>query len=213
MLKLLAVMLVLAAVFIGEVALFGQGFEIMFSQARCSEWFSGIRPYGWAVGVALLIGDLLLPVPATGIMAALGNVYGFPAGTILGVIGSAGAGFIGYGVARLAGGKASRFLASEEELERFRYFFDRWGGAAIIISRFMPVLPEVMAILAGIARMHPARFAASLLLGTIPSVMLFSWIGQASGRMPHYGVLVAVVVPLLLWPAFLKFVQVKDGRL
>ncbi len=94
--------------------------------------------------------------------------------------------------------------ATDEELERFQSFFDRWGGAAIIGSRILPILPEVVTILAGIAGMHPVRFIVSLLLGTIPTALLFSWIGYASRSTPSYGMGLAVLIPLLLWPLFLK---------
>lgn len=203
--KIVLIMVVLAVVFIAQFELFGQRFEVLFSQERCIEWFNSIKPYGWAIGLALLVGDLLLPVPATGIMAALGNVYGIGAGTLLGTLGSAGAGFTGYFLARLLGRKGSLRLASQEELDRFRDLFDRWGGMAIIVSRILPVLPEVMAILAGLARMHPARFSLALLLGTVPTSLLFAWIGAASRSMPAYGILAAVLLPLLLWPLFLRF--------
>jgi uncharacterized membrane protein YdjX (TVP38/TMEM64 family) len=211
-LKILFFMLVLAALFLLEFQLIGQDFELLFSQQRCIEWFSRIKPYGWAIGIGLLMGDLVLPVPATGIMAALGNVYGVIAGTLFGVIGSAGAGFIGYGVGRFLGRKGSRFLASEEDLDRFQRLFDKWGGIAIIISRIMPVLPEVLTILAGIARMHPVRFTVSLLLGTFFTSLLFSWIGYASRSLPGYGMLAAVLIPLLIWPVFLKFVHLREGE-
>lgn len=203
--KIVLVMAVLAVVFIVQFELFGQRFEILFSQERCIEWFNEIKPYGWAVALVLLVGDLLLPVPATGIMAALGNVYGIGTGTLLGTLGSAGAGFTGYFLARFLGPKGSSRLASQEELDRFREFFDRWGGMAIIISRILPILPEIMAILAGLARMHPARFSLALLLGTVPTSLLFAWIGAASRSMPAFGILAAVLIPLLLWPLFLHF--------
>ncbi|RJX25429.1 MAG: TVP38/TMEM64 family protein [Desulfurivibrio sp.] len=211
-LKVLFFMVVLAALFLLEFHLFGQDFELLFNQQRCIEWFSRIRPYGWAIGIGLLIGDLLLPVPATGIMAALGNVYGVMAGALFSVIGSAGAGFIGYGVARFLGSKGSRFLAAEEDLARFQRLFDKWGGMAIIISRMMPVLPEVLTILAGIAGMNLLKFTASLLLGTVFTSLLFSWLGYASRALPGYGMLAAVLIPLLIWPVFLRLVRGKQGR-
>lgn len=42
----------------------------------------------------------------------------------------------------------ARRIASDEELDQFQKFFDRWGGIAIIVSRIMPILPEIMALLA-----------------------------------------------------------------
>lgn len=55
------------------------------------------------MAVGLLIVDLLLQVPATGIMAALGSVYGPLTVAVVGVIGSGMAGFLGYSLARFGG--------------------------------------------------------------------------------------------------------------
>jgi uncharacterized membrane protein YdjX (TVP38/TMEM64 family) len=162
------------------------------------------------MGIGLLIGDILLPIPATGIMAALGSVYGFLFGALVSIVGSAGAGIVGYLLARMLGKKVTRFLASDEELERFQTFFDKWGGVGIIISRIMPILPEVMAILAGLAKMNWTRFLAALFLGTVPTCFLFSYLGHASRAEPAYGVIVAVLIPLVIWPLFLKFAFTQE---
>ncbi|MCB2180965.1 MAG: VTT domain-containing protein [Desulfobulbaceae bacterium] len=208
-LKILLGMIFLSLVFIVEFELFGHDFEALFNQQKCIDWFTQIKAYGWLCGIGLLVGDLVLPVPATGIMAALGNVYGILPGAFFGIIGSAGAGFVGYGAARLLGDKGRRYLASDEELDRFQVFFDKWGGAAIILSRILPILPEIMTILAGIARMHPVRFSVSLLLGTVPTCFLFSWIGYSSRSTPVFGIVLAILIPVLLWPIFLRYISIK----
>lgn len=169
--KVLVIVLLLAALFMAGFELWGEQFEGLFNQEECVRWFAQSRPYAWALGIGFLVADILLPVPATGIMAALGSVYGFLAGgALIGVVGSAGAGIIGYAITRFLGKRATRFIASEEEIERFQVFFDRWGGTAIIISRIMPILPEVMAILAGFAKMNTKKFLFALLLGHYPHV-------------------------------------------
>ena len=61
-------------------------------------------------------------------------------------------------------------------------------------------------MLAGLARMRLRRFVPALLLGTVPTAALFAWLGHASRAEPWYGMVVAVVVPLLLWPLFLHLV-------
>ncbi|OKY76442.1 MAG: hypothetical protein BM485_04190 [Desulfobulbaceae bacterium DB1] len=203
--KIFVIMLLPAAVFALEFALFGADFERLFSPEACREWFASMKAWGWLVGIALLLSDLVLPVPATGIMAALGNVYGFWAGVLFSIAGSAGAGVTGYALARFAGRRAIRGLASEEELHRFQRFFDQWGGIAIIGSRILPILPEVMTILAGLACMGWGRFLLSLLLGTVPTCMLFVWIGCQSRAVPVLGMAAAILLPLLIWPFFLKF--------
>ena len=163
-LKIFLVALLLGFVFALGFELWGGMFEQLFCQTKCVKWFAEIKSYAWAVGIGLLLADILLPVPATGIMAALGSVYGFWGGAFFSVIGSAGAGAAGYLPALFFGEKGAGLLATDDEIKRFQIFFDKWGGAAIIISRIMPILPEIISILAGLAGMNPARFFAALFL-------------------------------------------------
>ena len=205
--KLLLIAVALAIVFAAGFALCGQWFQRLLSPENTAQWFSHMKPVAWIVAIALLVSDLLLPIPATGVMAALGAVYGVALGAAVAATGSVLSAVAGYGLARLIGLKAGRFIADPKELERFRAFFDRWGGAAIIVSRILPVLPEVMSVLAGLARMTFPRFLAAVLLGTIPTCVLFAWIGAASARQPGSGILLAVLIPVLLWPLFLRLIR------
>ena len=211
-LRIFGVAVALALVFAAGFALWGDCFEKLFSQEKCAEWFREIKPVAWLVAIGLLVADLVLPIPATGVMAALGLVYGVAVGAAVGATGSALAALLGYGLARLAGKKGIRRIAGEDEVERFRAFFDRWGGAGIIVSRVLPILPEVMSVLAGLARMSFWRFLTALLLGTIPVSILFAYVGAAAAEKPWYGVALAVVIPLLLWPAFLYLVRPADDQ-
>lgn len=205
--KMLILAVSLAVLFLVAFMIWGEPLERIFGQQACVEWFAEVRPYAWALGIGLLIADLLLPIPATGIMAALGSVYGFLFGGGISVVGSAAAGFIGYLVARYAGKGAIRLLASEDEILRFQAFFERWGGVAIIVSRAMPIMPEVMAILAGTARMGMTKFLTALLLGTVPTCLLFSYMGHAARSQPVYAVVIAVLASLAVWPLFAKLIS------
>ena len=203
-LKLLVIFILIAVFFIVGFELWGSFFDILFSQAECGRWFVRIKPWAWAAGIGLLLTDLVLPIPATGIMAALGSVYGVWMGALIAAAGSTAAGLAGYALARLIGRRVTRLLASDEELHRFKAVFDSWGGAAIIVSRCLPVLPEVLSILAGLARMSLSRFVPALLLGTLPTSFLFAYMGDVSSEMPAYGMAFAVLAPLLFWPFFLR---------
>ena len=205
--KLFALFLVIAILFAFLFGLTGNFFDAMFNMESSKELFLEMPLYGWLAGIALLISDIVLPVPATGIMAALGAVYGVLAGTLVSVTGSAAAGLAGYAAGKFLGKRGSRWIATEQELERFRTFFDTWGGYAIILSRIMPLLPEVLTILAGLSRMKFSRFFASLLAGTIPVSLLFVWIGQSSEASPGIGIIVAVIIPAVIWPLFLKLTK------
>ena len=211
MLKVLAAAVVLGGLCLAGFEVWGETFERLFSHEACTEWFGEIRPWAWAVAMGLLVADLVLPVPATGVMAALGSVYGVALGSAVGAAGSALAALAGYGLARLGGERLARLVSSAEERSRFQSLFDRWGGAAIICSRILPILPEVVSVLAGLARMRLGRFAAAVLLGTVPTALLFAWLGHASRAEPWYGMVVAVAVPLVIWPVFVRLAA-RDAR-
>ena len=204
-LKVFGIAVLLAALCLAGFALWGEPLERLFSQEACARWFAQTRPYAWAIAIGLLVADLVLPIPATGVMAALGTVYGPVLGALIGAVGSASAGIVGYGLARWGGKPLARFIADEAELARFQAFFDRWGGFAIIFSRILPVLPEVVAVLAGLAGMRFRRFLAALLLGTVPTAALFAWLGHVSREEPWYGLAAAVAAPMVIWPVFLHF--------
>ena len=210
-LKVLGIAVVLAALFLLGFELWGERFERLFSQRACAEGFAESRSYAWAVAIGLLVADLLLPIPATGVFAALGSVYGVALGALVGAVGSTLAGLAGYGLARLARRRGARWLASEEELARFQSLFDRWGGYAVLVSRALPILPEVMAVLAGLARMRFSRFLAALLLGAAATALVFAWLGDASREAPWWGLLAATVIPLAVWPVFVRL-ALRRGR-
>ncbi|WP_020585333.1 TVP38/TMEM64 family protein [Desulfobacter curvatus] len=206
--KLILLFLLLTFAFVIVYEICGQSFESLFSQERCIEWFSRIKPLAWIIGIVLLISDILLPVPATGIMAALGAVYGPWGGGAASAAGSVCAGLIGYFIAKFFGQKASTRIASQEEVERFKLFFDRWGSYAVILSRIMPIIPEVTAILAGFSGMNFRRFLLALTAGSLPVSFLFFWMGSYSGFKPGIGILLAVLLPAFLWPFFIKLTKV-----
>lgn len=206
--KILLLFLLLTFAFVVVYEICGQNLEFFLSQEKCIEWFSRTKPLAWVMGIVLLVLDILLPVPATGIMAALGAVYGPWAGGAASVTGSVCAGLIGYGVAKFLGQKASTKIASQEEIEQFRLFFERWGSYAIILSRIIPIMPEVTTILAGLSGMNFRKFLLALVAGSLPVSFLFSWMGSYSGFTPGIGIFLAVLLPAFLWPFFIKLAKV-----
>nr|WP_321402702.1 VTT domain-containing protein [uncultured Desulfobacter sp.] len=208
--KLILLFLLLAFAFVVVYEICGQNLEFLLSQEKCIAWFSRTKSFAWIMGIVLLVSDILLPVPATGIMAALGAVYGPWVGGVASVTGSVCAGLVGYGIAKFLGQKASAKIASQEEIERFKFVFDRWGSYAIILSRIMPVIPEVITILAGLSGMNFRRFLLALIGGSLPVSFLFSWMGSYSGFTPGIGIIFAVLIPAVLWPFFIKLISVKN---
>ena len=165
MARLLALVLGLMAISLVPFAIWGEGLEAALAPGAAAEWMRGFGSWAWAAGLALIASDILLPVPATAVMAALGIVYGPWIGGMLAGLGSFLAGMAGYGICRALGPEVARRLAGAEGLAQAETLFARWGGWLVAASRWLPVLPETVAFLAGLARMPAARFALALACG------------------------------------------------
>ena len=211
--KVLIIAVLLAGLFALTFVWWGEAMEKSFSGEAFVATMGGAKQVGWLMGLALLVVDLVLPVPATGVMSALGTMYGFWLGWLVGAAGSTLAATAGYGLVRLGGGRIAHRLASPKELDEFRCLFDRWGPLAIIASRAMPILPEVMAVLAGLARMRLRTFLPAVLAGTVPVAGLFAWWGSHAGaEAPGTSFLVAVGAPLILWALALPVLRRAGGQ-
>ena len=171
----------------------------------------GARSYAWGIVILLLVADLFLPIPSAPVMATAGVIYGTFWGGLVGATGSIMAGLTAYGLARLAGRRAARFLATEEEMADLRQFFDTWGVGGIIASRAMPVVPEVLTFMAGLARMRLGRFSLALALGAIPTGFLLAWTGEAAGTSSTL-LLVLTLIPAALWCIYLIWAQSLRAR-
>ena len=98
--RLLLVFLGLAAVVLLTFFIWGDSLMEIFSQAGTIAWLTGTGKWAWLLAVLLLMGDLLLPLPATLIMAAIGYIYGPIAGGLISAGGSFMAGSLGYWLCR-----------------------------------------------------------------------------------------------------------------
>jgi uncharacterized membrane protein YdjX (TVP38/TMEM64 family) len=137
----------------------------------------------WAavLGVALLIADVLLPVPSSLVMVAHGALFGVPLGTGLSLLGSTGATLFGFWIGR-SGGKSLERLVTPEERERANRLLEQWGMLAIIVTRPIPLLAETVAIMAGASPLGWGRTALAALAGSLPPALLYALTGASAGR-------------------------------
>jgi membrane-associated protein len=113
---------------------------------------------------------------------------------------------VNYAIGRAIGPPAfsGRYrLLKVEYLRRTEAFFLRYGGLAIFLSRFMPIIRTCAPFVAGIGRMPYARFLAWNLAGGCCWVLLFIWGGYLFGNIPlvkqHFGlVTIAIIVASLV---------------
>lgn len=209
--KLILLIVALVALILTPYFLWHDRMDAYFASEAYQQWLISAKPYAWLVAIALIVGDLVLPIPTSPIMATLGVLYGTVLGGLIGAFGSVLAGITAYWVARLLGRRGIKLLASEQELAEFRDFFDSWGTAGIIASRAMPVVPEVMTLLAGTARMNFGRLVAALVIGSAPIGFLMAWVGETAGQSSQL-LLVLTLVPAGLWVVYLLWVGARRSR-
>jgi uncharacterized membrane protein YdjX (TVP38/TMEM64 family) len=210
--KLLLLFFGLTALILLTFALFGENVERVFSSSENREFLQTHQTWAGPLGAFFLTADLFLPIPTTVVIGALGAVLGVAPGFFWGWLGLCLAGFCGYGLARLGGKRWADRLCSPAEQEAFRNAFDTWGGLAVVLTRMLPILPEVFSVLAGLYGMRPGRFALAVVLGSIPPALAYAWIGAQAREHPGPAVWGLVALTALVWILFLAFARRKSFR-
>jgi uncharacterized membrane protein YdjX (TVP38/TMEM64 family) len=197
--RLILFFLSLSGVILASWALWGDGYEGRFSLAGSVAVMESAGSWAWAVGIALLLADLVLPIPGTVVMSALGFLYGPLVGGLLAAAGGILSGVAGYGVGRLCGEKTARRWLGDLDFEKGRLFFGAGGGWVVALSKSLPILPEVISCMAGLVRMPFGRFLTALACGSLPTGMLFAAIGSIGRDAPAWATALSLVLPALLW--------------
>jgi uncharacterized membrane protein YdjX (TVP38/TMEM64 family) len=166
-----------------------------------------LQKYGtwaWAAGIALIWADLVLPVPQTVVIAALGIIYGTALGGLLGSVGLITGGVLSYVLMLTSARHMVRRFVGQRSLDRMEGLFERAGAWAIVLSRSLPYsIPEAMVLLAGLARMPMGKFIAALTVGSVPTAFAFAAIGAGWSDRPILALAVSYVLPIVLLPVAL----------
>ena len=172
-----------------------------------------LREYGgwaWAVGIALIWADLVLPVPQTAVIAALGIAYGTLLGGLLGSLGQITGGLLGYGLMRTSARRFAQRFAAPGSLRKMESLFDRGGAWAIVLTRSLPYsIPEATVFLAGLAGMPLRQFTGALTIGSVPTAFGFAAIGAGWADQPILALGVSYVLPILLLPIALYLMRLR----
>jgi membrane-associated protein len=99
----------------------------------------------------------------------------------------------------------------QAHLDRTHAFYEKYGGKAIVIARFVPIVRTVAPFVAGCGRMTYARFALYNVLGACLWIgsMLFG--GFLFGNIPlvreNFGIVVIVIIAASLVPVVVEFLR------
>lgn len=210
--RLLITAIVLAVAFCIPFALWGGQFTAWFTGDAAIAWIRGWGAWGGLAVIALLMADLVLPIPATAVMSAAGYLYGPLVGGALSAAGSFAAGMTGYGLCRGFGRGVAARLAGESELAEHATLFRRGGPWLVAASRWLPLLPEVVSCLAGLTRMPLRVFAPALACGAVPVGFVFAAIGASGRENPGLALGLSILIPPALWLAVRPLLRRGDTK-
>jgi len=170
-----------------------------------------LRGYGawaWALGIGLIWADVVLPIPQTAVIAALGIIYGTVLGGLLGSFGLITGGLLGYGLMFTSARRLAQRFVRRQSLKNMEGLFDRGGAWAVILTRSLPYsIPEIMVFLAGLAGMPPRTIAVALTIGSVPTAFAFAAIGAGWADQPIVALAVSYVLPIFLLPIALYLLR------
>lgn len=162
-----------------------------------------------------LPGDSLLF--AAGAIAALGS-YNVHLTVVLLIIAAVLGDAVNYWVGNWIGPKVfekkdSRIF-KQEYLLRTQKFYEKYGGKAIILARFVPIVRTFAPFLAGVGTMSYPRFAMYNITGAILWITSLTYAGYFFGGVPviknNFSIVVLVIIFLSILPAIIEIWRVRQ---
>lgn len=156
----------------------------------------------FAAGALCATGTLSLPVSATLLVAAafLGDAVNYSIGR-----------YIGPRVFAAEGDDAfSHRLLNKDYLDRAHAFFEQYGGKAVILGRFVPIVRTFVPFVAGAASMTRRTFVFYNITGAILWVCLCLGAGVAFGNIPvvknNFSLVTIGIVFVSVLPMLFEFI-------
>ena len=164
-----------------------------------------------------LPGDSLLF--ATGALAATG-VLGVPQAFGLLATAAFTGNAVNYTVGRMIGPRVfnatdqsafSHRLLNRDHLKRAHAFFEQYGGKAVILGRFVPIVRTFVPFVAGAAQMTSHSFALYNLIGAVAWVGLCMGAGLLFGNVPlvkeNFSLVTIGIVVVSLLPMVVEYIR------
>jgi membrane-associated protein len=161
--------------------------------------------------VFFLPGDSLLVT--AGVYAATGKMDLLTLNAVLipaAVLGPVLSYFIGSKTGQLLFNRPRSRFFRPEHIQAAHNFYERHGGKAIVIARFMPVMRTFVPIVAGIGRMPYKRFTWFSSIGAVAWIVSMTLLGYFVGLTPlgkHIEVVIIGVVVLSLMPGVIAWLK------
>ena len=102
-------------------------------------------------------------------------------------------------------------LMNREYLERAHAFFEQYGGKAIILGRFVPIVRTFVPFVAGAAQMTPGSFVFYNAAGAVAWVGLCVLAGVLFGNVPivkhNFSLVTIGIVAVSLLPVLIEYLR------
>jgi len=187
-------------------------------EAELEEAVEYLRGFGaWTVLIILAlftVEALLAPVPNWFLMIANGLLFGPWLGMLMSIAGVTAGAIAAFAVARWVARRAIRRLLPKEVLERVDSFSRKNGFAVLLIARLIPFTSsDLWSYAAGLSRIPPLHFLAATILGDLPAIALFSFLGTAVLEDPRYTRWLAAGGAVLLvgWAGHALWRRAREG--
>ena len=169
-----------------------------------------------------LPGDSLLF--AAGALAASGALD--PGGTVLLLVVAAVLGdAVNYSVGRMVGTRIIHLAQTDPRwgrwiqpayVARAHEFFERHGGKAIVLARFMPIVRTFVPFVAGVAEMRYRAFALYNVTGAVAWVGVCMGAGYIFGNVPivkeNFSLVALGIVVVSILPMVFEYLKHRRGR-
>ncbi|HEY9059248.1 MAG TPA: DedA family protein [Pseudobacteroides sp.] len=168
-----------------------------------------------------LPGDSLLFV--IGALGASG-VMDFKLALILLIIAAIGGNTLNYFIGKTIGNrilestryKFIRRIVKKEYIDKAHAFYEKHGGKAILLSRFLPILRTFAPFVAGIGKMNFVKFTIYNAVGAIAWVLIFMFGGYFFGNIPvvknNFTYVIFGIIFVSLLPAIVTAINAKREK-
>jgi membrane-associated protein len=104
-------------------------------------------------------------------------------------------------------------LLNRKHLERAHAFYEKYGGKAIILARFVPIVRTFSPFVAGIATMHYPRFLTFCVTGGLLWMGIFIFGGYYFGSLPivkqNFKLMILAIIILSVMPIVYEWLKAR----
>ena len=150
--------------------------------------------------LGVLASDIFFPIPSSAVMTFAGGIMRFWNAVLASWIGLSLGSAVGFGFARWLGKPFTSKFAEAEDLARIESVATKFGPAALLLTRPLPILAEACVLLMGTTELSWRRFAVPVVAANLGLAVFY--VSCGAGIENEHLLLVASVgsgtLPLLL---------------